>query len=166
MTLYKQNEASPTKRKWILYTHFFARIYTHTNGQNEIQRIRSEIEIEKLTGEVIASAGELYRGIRWGARGWKYPTLPLCLLCQSASAPIKAMFKFPKLFWKSTVILFVCIWQTLSNHGLTRLKTFVSTFTDKLYNYLFFYLHLMFHTCAGICNVTENLKNCLHFGVN
>jgi hypothetical protein len=29
---------------------------------------------------------------------------------------------------------FVVIWQNLSNHKLNRLKRFISTFTDKLYN--------------------------------
>jgi hypothetical protein len=29
---------------------------------------------------------------------------------------------------------FVVIWQNLSNHELIRLKRFISTFTDKLYN--------------------------------
>jgi hypothetical protein len=32
------------------------------------------------------------------------------------------------------VVFFVVIWQNLSNHGLTRLKRFVPTFTDKLCN--------------------------------
>jgi hypothetical protein len=38
-------------------------------------------------------------------------------------------------FWKKILVaLFVVIWQNLSNHGLSRLKRFVSTFTNKLYN--------------------------------
>jgi hypothetical protein len=38
-------------------------------------------------------------------------------------------------FWRKVpVALFVVIWQNLSNHGLTRLKRFMSTFTDKLCN--------------------------------
>jgi hypothetical protein len=41
---------------------------------------------------------------------------------------------FAKSMWKVTVASFVVIWQNLSNHGLTRLKRFVSTFTDKLCN--------------------------------
>jgi hypothetical protein len=36
------------------------------------------------------------------------------------------------------VAFFVVIWQKLSNYGLTRLKRFFSTFTDKLCNWLFF----------------------------
>jgi hypothetical protein len=39
-----------------------------------------------------------------------------------------------KIGWKVTVASFVVIWQNLFNHGLIRLKRFVSTFTDKLYN--------------------------------
>jgi hypothetical protein len=35
---------------------------------------------------------------------------------------------------KVIVASFVVIWQNLFNHGLTRLKRFVSTFTDKLCN--------------------------------
>jgi hypothetical protein len=41
---------------------------------------------------------------------------------------------FAKSRWKITVASFVVIWQNLSNHGLTRLKRFVPTFTDKLCN--------------------------------
>jgi hypothetical protein len=40
-----------------------------------------------------------------------------------------------KIFEKKILVtLFVVIWHNLSNHGLTRLKRFVSTFTDKLCN--------------------------------
>jgi hypothetical protein len=35
---------------------------------------------------------------------------------------------------KVTVVYFIVIWQNLSNHRLTRLKRFVSTFTNKLCN--------------------------------
>jgi hypothetical protein len=41
---------------------------------------------------------------------------------------------FAKSSWKVTVASFVVIWQNLSNYGLTRLKRFVPTFTDKLCN--------------------------------
>jgi hypothetical protein len=38
-------------------------------------------------------------------------------------------------FWgKVFVAFFVVIWQNFFNHGLTRLKRFISTFTDKLCN--------------------------------
>ena len=41
-------------------------------------------------------------------------------------------------FWKLKSFrhcsTFVCLWQILSNHGLTRIKRFVSWFTAKLYN--------------------------------
>jgi hypothetical protein len=40
------------------------------------------------------------------------------------------LWKVFKIFFST----FVVIWQNLFNHGLTRLKRFVSTFTDKLYN--------------------------------
>jgi hypothetical protein len=45
---------------------------------------------------------------------------------------------FAKSNWKVTVASFVVIWQNLFNYGLTRLKRFVPTFTDKLCNYLSF----------------------------
>jgi hypothetical protein len=35
---------------------------------------------------------------------------------------------------KNSCNTFVVIWQNLSNHELIRLKRFISTFTDKLYN--------------------------------
>jgi hypothetical protein len=58
------------------------------------------------------------------------------------------LFRWRKSLGKVPVALFVVIWQNLSNHRLTRLKRFVSAFTDKLCNKLFFYLHLMLHACV------------------
>jgi hypothetical protein len=58
----------------------------------------------------------------------------------AACSPRPCCSSRPGLFtrWKSlgkvSVSFFVVIWQNLSNHRLTRLKRFVSTFTDKLYN--------------------------------
>jgi len=37
-------------------------------------------------------------------------------------------------FWFWHYSTFVCIWQTLSNHRITRFKRFVSRFIGKLYN--------------------------------
>jgi len=39
-------------------------------------------------------------------------------------------------FWRYSIFIF--IWQTLSNYGVTRLKRFVSRFTCKLCNYFLF----------------------------
>jgi hypothetical protein len=47
---------------------------------------------------------------------------------------IEALFSCENFWGKNHVALFVVIWQKLSNHGLTGLKRFVSTFTDKLCN--------------------------------
>jgi hypothetical protein len=44
------------------------------------------------------------------------------------------VFRCQKFLGKVSVALFVVIWQKLSNHGLTKLKRVVSTFTDKLCN--------------------------------
>jgi hypothetical protein len=54
----------------------------------------------------------------------------------SSSSVVSAPAPFScEIFWrKIPVALFVVIWQNLSNHGLTRFKRFVSTFTDKLCN--------------------------------
>jgi hypothetical protein len=49
-------------------------------------------------------------------------------------APSKGLFRWWKSLGKVPVAFFVVIWQNLSNYRLTRLKRFVSTFTDKLYN--------------------------------
>jgi len=62
--------------------------------------------------------------------------------------------------------IFVCIWQILFNYVLTRLKRFVSQFTSKLCNWLFFHLHLALHLCVVRFDVTGNLKNFLDFGGN
>jgi hypothetical protein len=51
---------------------------------------------------------------------------------------VKGGFASRKSSWKVTVASFIVIWQNLSDYGLTRLKIFVSTFTDKLCNYLSF----------------------------
>ena len=53
-------------------------------------------------------------------------------------------------------ITFVCIWQILSNHRLTKFKRFISQITGISY---FFYLYLVLHVCAIKFDVTENLKN-------
>ena len=42
------------------------------------------------------------------------------------------------------------MWVTVAfnaNHGLTKLKRFLSRFLTKLCNYFIFYLRLMFHIC-------------------
>jgi hypothetical protein len=46
----------------------------------------------------------------------------------------RGVFRREFFFRKVSVALFVVICQNLFNHGLTRLKRFVSTFTDKLCN--------------------------------
>jgi len=53
---------------------------------------------------------------------------------------------------------FVFIWQTLYNHGVTRLKRFVSRFTYKLCNYFLFSFILMLYVCAVKFDVTDNLS--------
>jgi hypothetical protein len=71
----------------------------------------------------------------------------MCLLCSKSSLSKKSnTFSFDggnmmfqdvfilQIFLENFCSTFVVIWQNLSNHGLTRLKRFVSTFTDKLYN--------------------------------
>ena len=47
----------------------------------------------------------------------------------------------------------------MSNHKLIRLKRFISSFTAKLCNWLFFKLHLMLHACVQKFDVKENLRN-------
>ena len=47
----------------------------------------------------------------------------------------------------------------MSNHGLIRLKRFISSFTAKLCNWLFFKLHLILHACVQKFDVTGNLEN-------
>jgi hypothetical protein len=42
--------------------------------------------------------------------------------------------QFRNTWGKYSCSTFVVIWQNLSNHKLIRLKRFISTFTDKLYN--------------------------------
>ena len=59
-------------------------------------------------------------------------------------------------FWYYSI--FVFIRQLLSTHKLTMLKNFISQITDKLCNYLFFYLYLIFYIYAARFNVIENLK--------
>jgi hypothetical protein len=61
--------------------------------------------------------------------------LPFCMLLMRAFVVYeKGCVHFAKSSWKVTVASFVVIWQNLSNYGLTRLKRFVPTFTDKLCN--------------------------------
>ena len=55
---------------------------------------------------------------------------------------------------------FVFIWQILFNHGVIRLKRFISQISDKLCNY-FLFLSLFNASCMRPkirCDVTENLK--------
>jgi len=59
--------------------------------------------------------------------------------------------------------IFFCIWQILSNYGLTRLKRFVSQITGKLYNYLF--ILSIFNTSYMCCKIrcdekSEKLYKC------
>jgi uncharacterized membrane protein (DUF2068 family) len=52
---------------------------------------------------------------------------------------LKGVFSSPIVLALATVALFVCICQLVSNHGLIRLKRFVSWFSTKLCNYFFFF---------------------------
>jgi hypothetical protein len=64
----------------------------------------------------------------------------------------------PKFLAKRYSSVFVVIWQILSNHGLIRLKRFVSSISSKLCNYVYFYLYLMIHAYVQRFDVTENLE--------
>jgi len=54
----------------------------------------------------------------------------------------------PKNFGKHYCSIFVCIWQILSNHGVTRIIRFVSQITDKLCNQ-FLFLFIFNAPCMG-----------------
>ena len=54
---------------------------------------------------------------------------------------------------------FACLWQILSNYGLTRIKRFVSRFTANCVISFCFHMYLMLHACAAKFDVREkNLK--------
>jgi len=55
-------------------------------------------------------------------------------------------------------VAFRFIWQTLSNHGVTRLKRFISQITGNCAVSFYFYLYLMLHAYDQRFDVTENLE--------
>ena len=82
-----------------------------------------------------------------GRVGW---TEGLCLVCQN--------------FWQNEYCsTFVCIWQILSNSGLTRFKIFSRKLQINCVISFCFYLYLMFHACAVRFDITGNLKNFANF---
>ena len=58
-------------------------------------------------------------------------------------------------FWNCST--FVVIWQLISNHEQIKLKRFVSLFTLKLCNKLFFQLHLMLYTYVRRFDVMDTV---------
>ena len=46
----------------------------------------------------------------------------------------------------------------MSNYGLIRFKRFISSFIDKLCNWLFFKLYLILYACVQKFDVMENLE--------
>jgi len=60
---------------------------------------------------------------------------------------------------------FICLWQILSNYGLTMIKRFVDLQVNCAISF-YFRLYLMLHACVERFDVTGNLENFLVFGVN
>ena len=64
---------------------------------------------------------------------------------QMKKLSIIARVQLPEIWNFGQCSTFVFIWQLVFNHGLIRLKTFVSQFPTKLCNQFFFRLYLMLH---------------------